>query len=83
MADISTVIDAMVACGVDNEVLFMEKTQAQRIADDIFANLFTSCMDVTFKELDERFKTYSDLTVVQGQIRLRPGARKNIKAFVQ
>ena len=40
-------------------------------------------MDGTFKELDEHFKTYSDHTVAQGQIRVRPGTRKNIKAFVQ
>jgi hypothetical protein len=85
MADIiiMTVLEAMIACGVDNEVLFMEETQAQRIADDIFDNRFASCMDITFKELDDHFKTYSDLTVAQGQIRLRPGPRKNIKAFVQ
>ena len=78
-----TIIDAMIACGVDNAVLFMEETQAQRLAEDIFDNLFTSCMDITFKELDDHFKTYSDLTMAQGQIRLRPGTRKNIKAFVQ
>lgn len=40
-------------------------------------------MDITFKELDEHFKTYFDLTVAQGQIRLSPGVRKNVKAFVQ
>jgi len=73
----------MIACGIDNDALFLEETQAQRIAEDIFGNLFTSCMDITFKELDEHFKTYSDLTVAQGQIRLRPGIRKNVKAFVQ
>jgi hypothetical protein len=62
----------------------MDDTQAQRIADDIFDNIFSSCMDLTsFKELDDHFKTYSDLTVAHGQIRLRPGTRKNIKAFVQ
>ena len=84
MADIiMTVLDAMIACGIDNEALFMEETQAQRVADDIFDNRFASCMDITFKELDDHFKTYSDLTVAQGQIRLRPGPRKNIKAFVQ
>ena len=49
MADITTVLDAMVACGVDNEALFMDETQAQRIADDVFSNLFTSCMDATFR----------------------------------
>jgi hypothetical protein len=27
-------------------------------------------------------REYSDLTIAQGQIRLRPGTRKNIKAFV-
>jgi hypothetical protein len=79
MAQIFTIFDAMIACGVDNVVLFMEETQA----DDIFDNLFTTCKDMTFKELDDHFKTYSELNVAQGQIRLRPGVRKNIKAFVQ
>ncbi len=37
----------------------------------------------TFKELDDHFKTYSELTVSQGQICFRPGTRKNIKTFVQ
>ena len=83
MANIHTVLDALIACGVDNVGLFMDETPAQRIADDIFDNLFTTCMDMTFKELDDFFKTYSDLTIAQGQIRLRPGTRKNIKAFVQ
>ena len=81
--DVLTVVDAMIACGVENDGLFMNETQAQRLASDIFGDQFTSCLDVTFKELDEHFKTYSDLTVAQGQIRVRPGTRKNIKAFVQ
>jgi hypothetical protein len=79
-----TVVDAMIACGLDHEHLFMDETQAQRFANDIFDDLlFTSCLDIAFKELDKHFKTYSDLTVAQGQIRVRPGTRKNIKAFVQ
>ena len=82
MASVNTVLDALIACGVDNVAMFMEETQAQCIAEDLFDNSF-ACMDMTFKELDEHFKTYSDLTVAQGQIRLRPGTRKNIKAFVQ
>jgi hypothetical protein len=81
--DMLTVVDAMVACGVDHDHLFMDETQAQRLASDIFGDQFSLCLDITFKELDEHFKTYSDLTVVQGQIRVRPGTRKNIKAFVQ
>jgi hypothetical protein len=78
-----TVVDALIACGVNNAVLFMEQTQAQRIAGDIFDDTFNSCRDITFKELDEHFKTYFDLSLVQGQICLNPGVRKNIKAFVQ
>jgi hypothetical protein len=83
MTPIWTVLDAMIACGVDNEALFMGETQATRIAEDIFDNVFLSCMDTSFKELDDHFKTYSDLTGVQSQIRLRPETRKNVKAFVQ
>ena len=74
-----TVVDAMVACGVDHDGLFMDETQAQRLASDIFGDQFTSCLDITFKELDEHFKTYSDLTIAQGQIRTRPGTRKKSK----
>ena len=83
MAAIQTVLDAMILCGVDNVAMFMGETQAQRIASEIFDDSFESCMDISFKDLDEHFKTYSDLTAVQGQIRIRPGIRKNIKAFVQ
>ena len=36
MAEPSTVFDALIACGVDNIALFMDETQAQRIADDLF-----------------------------------------------
>jgi hypothetical protein len=69
-----TIINAMITCGVDNAVLFMEETQARRLAEDIFDDLFTSCMDISFKELDDLFKTFSDLTMAQGQIRLRQGS---------
>ena len=78
-----TVIDGMVACGMDHDALFQDETQAQRLATDIFGNQFSACLDVTFKELDEHFKTYTDLTAAQGRIQIRPGVRKNIKAFVQ
>ena len=68
-----TVVDAMITCGVEHDALFMDETQAQRLANDIFDDRFDSCLDITFKELDDHFKTYSDLTVLQGQIRIRPG----------
>jgi hypothetical protein len=40
-------------------------------------------MDKTHKDLDGDSKTYADLTQVQGKIRLLPGTKRNIKAFVQ
>jgi hypothetical protein len=83
MAGILTVLDALIACGINNDVLFMEETHAQSVADDVFDNVFETCLDISFKELDDHFKTYSDLTMAQGQIRFRPGTRKIIKAFVQ
>ena len=82
MAHFFTILDALIACGLDI-VHFMEETQVQRIAEDIFDNVFATCKDMTFKELDDHFKTYSELNVAQGQIGLRPEVRKNIKAFVQ
>jgi hypothetical protein len=63
-----TIVDAMIACGVDHDVLFLDETQAQRLASDIFGDQFATCLDVTFKELDDHFKTYSDLTLAQGQM---------------
>jgi hypothetical protein len=84
MAEPSTVLHALIPCGVDNVILFMDEIQAQRVAAYIFDNMFMSCMDLAFKVMDAHFITYLDLTVVaQGQIRLRPGRDKNIKAFVQ
>lgn len=75
--------EAMALCGVDNAVLFQGQTAAQRIAGDVFHDDFDSCMDKTFTELDEDFKTYADLSVAQGRIRLVPGIKNRIKAFVQ
>lgn len=40
-------------------------------------------MDKDFEELDADFKTFSSLNINQGQIRLHPGVKRNIKAFVQ
>jgi hypothetical protein len=56
-----TFVDSMAAFGVDHIALIQDKMQAQRLATDIFGNQFASCLDVTFKELDKHFKTYSDL----------------------
>ena len=73
-----TVLDGMVECGVDNTVNFNTQTPAERIAEELFDDDFTSCMDKTSEELRSDFKTYSDLIVAQGQIRLTPGVKRNI-----
>jgi hypothetical protein len=76
-----TVHDAMVACGV-NDVAFSDGDMpAERIAANLFGDDFTTCMDKGFVEIDYEFKTYSDLTADQGQIRLLPGTKQNIKGL--
>ena len=46
-----TILDAMIACGVDNTSMFDGKTPARRISDDIFDNDYITCMDKTMEEL--------------------------------
>jgi hypothetical protein len=46
--------------------------QAEHIAEDIFDDLFMACLDNTFKELNDHFKTYSELSAAQGQIHVCP-----------
>ena len=82
-ANVNTVHDAMVACGVDNITQFHNQTSAQRIAEDVFDNDFMSCIDKDVSDLEEDLKTYSGVTVAQGQIRLLPGTKRHIKAFIQ
>ena len=40
-------------------------------------------MDSTHEDLDDDLKSYSTLTSANGQIRLGPAQKKNIKAFIQ
>jgi len=78
-----TVRDAMVSCGINDVALFNGDTSAERIAFDVFGDTFATCLDKTFEELDGDFKTYAELTVMQGQIRLTPSIKRNVRAFVQ
>ena len=77
-----TVLDAMVICEIDNNAQYNGNTQAERIASDVFDDDFQTCIDKTGTELDSDFKDYSVLTANQGQIRLRPSQKKNVKAFL-
>ena len=78
-----TAQDAMIASGIDNISLFEGAPQTKIIASDIFDADFTACMDKTYEDLDDDLKGYSVLTQAQGQIRLTPGTKKNLKAFIQ
>ena len=80
----NTVEDLLLACGVPNDgILFNGDTKAERIATEVFNDDFTSCMDITFEDFESECKTYAGLTVAQGQIRLTPGTKRNIKALIQ
>jgi hypothetical protein len=63
--------------------MFNGDTASKRIAEELFDNDFLSCIDKEISEIEEDFKTYSALTVAQGQIRLHPGTKRQIKSFVQ
>jgi hypothetical protein len=63
-----TVEQAMIACGVDNDIMFNGVTKTTRLASDIFNDDFQTCIDKTIEELESNFKDYSMLTVNQGQI---------------
>jgi hypothetical protein len=77
-----TVIDAMIISGIDNDALFDSITKAARIATDIFDDNFCTSIDKTITELESDFKDYSVLSVNQGQIRLNPSTKRNIKSFI-
>ena len=74
---------AMFDCGITDAVLFEKNTKASRIATELFDDDFTSCMDKTYVKIDDELKLYSALTAAHGQIRLKPGHKNNIKAFIQ
>ena len=59
---ILTVLEALVTCGVDNTILINGHTSAWPFSDEIFGNNFESCMDKTTKELENYFKSISELT---------------------
>ena len=78
-----TVIEAIIASGIDNDALWNRSTQAECIVTDVFDGDFSSCMDKTVEELNVDLKDYSVLMQIQGQIRLNPTIKRNICAFLQ
>ena len=83
---VNNVARSLMDCGVDIDsggVIWNGESASQRIANDVFNGSFNACIDITFAELDDHWKTYSSLTVADGRIRLRPGTKVNIWVFVQ
>jgi len=70
---VHTVTEAMEQCGLDNVAQFQGRTNAQRIADDIFGDDFYMCLDKTTDELDNDIESFATLRQDLGQIRIGPG----------
>ena len=71
-----TVFMAMRLCGLNDP-------DANEIATQLFRNDFMSCKDKTEDDLKDSYKTFAAFTQAQGQIRLNPLQKDNIKAFNQ
>ena len=80
---VHTVTEAMEQCGLENVTQFQGRTNAQRIADDIFGDDFYMCLDKTTDELDNDIKSFASMRQNQGQIRIGPGEKMKIVAFMQ
>ena len=75
-------VTALVLCGVPNAgVYFNSNSHAERISAEVLDDNLRTCMDKSIASLEDDWKTFSSLTVNQGQIRLRPGVKKNIRAL--
>ena len=55
--------------------------QYQKFKTEAFMDEFESCKDMSNEDLAECFKTFSGITVGQGQIRLNLQKKNKIKAF--
>ena len=78
-----TILEAIIAIGINNARLCNSQMRAKRIAEGIFDNDFQSCMDKSNDDIDDDLKTWSSLTVGNGWIRLQSVYKKRAKAFSQ
>ena len=78
-----TVVDAIYDCGVTDDALFNGNTKSDRMADELFDYDLLSCLDKTYKEFNGDLKSESNLTVVNRQIRLGSGKKKDIKDCIK
>ena len=79
-----TVLDNIVACGISGVIdRALNTSPAQRIASEMFNNSFSSCLSMSDSDIRGYLKTFNELPQAQGQVRMMPGAQRNIRAFVQ
>ena len=83
MAAINTVRMAMTICGFDDALVVAGSTAAERIATELFSNDFATCMDKSYKDIDDDLDTFFHIAQNQGHVRALPGVVRNLKAFVQ
>ena len=62
--------DDFIAFSVNDVALYDVETAAAQLANDIFDDDFSACMDKTFEDLDDNLKAYSIMNLANGQIRL-------------
>ena len=53
------------------------------MARDMFNNDFASFIDKTHDKIDSHLKTYANLTIAQGNIRIKPGIKRGLKIVLQ
>ena len=71
-----TVRDAMVVVGVDDTDNFDGQSSAWSLAEDLFDNDFTTCMDKLHTDIESDFKSFLILAQAQGKIRTVPRVKK-------
>ena len=77
-------VTSLELCGISNAgVIFNGNTQTERISAEVFDNDLRTCMDKSIASLEDNWETFSSFTINQGQIRLRPGVKKSIRALNQ
>ncbi len=78
-----TVLEAMIACGIDHVHLYQGSTAAQRYATEVFGNEFDTCLITSKEDLKDIFKDYADRRANIGRIALTPLQKNRVIAFTQ
>jgi hypothetical protein len=73
-----TIEQAMIDCGVSENIIYDGDTQAERMSTDIFGDEFQTCMDKTNEELDDDFFNSSKWPNM-----IITGNKEEIRAFLQ